>query len=43
MVEKVGLDIIESVDILDEVVVKVYVYFKDGDVVFFFLVCVSWD
>ncbi len=41
--EKAGLDIIESVDTLDEAVVKAYAHSKDGDVVLLSPACASWD
>ncbi len=41
--EKVGLDIIESVDTLDEAVVKAYAHSTEGDVILLSPACASWD
>ncbi len=40
--EKVGLDIIESVDTLDEAVVKAYAHSTEGDVILLSPACASW-
>ncbi len=41
--EKAGLDTIESVDTLDEAVVKAYAHSTDGDVILLSPACASWD
>ena len=40
---KAGLDTIESVDTLDEAVVKAYAHSTDGDVILLSPACASWD
>ena len=43
MAEKAGIDAIESVDNLDEAVVKAYDFSNDGDVILLSPACASWD
>ncbi|PGM93192.1 UDP-N-acetylmuramoyl-L-alanine--D-glutamate ligase [Bacillus cereus] len=41
--EKAGLDVIESVDTLEDAVVKAYAHSTDGDVILLSPACASWD